>query len=479
MQGIVALRRRCPVAGLLLVALAAPVPLSAGELELSTYLAGSRQDWGLATAIDRQGHVLVAGFTESPDFPVAAALQPDRARGNDAFVTKLERSGGGVVFSTYLGGGGDDGAHDVAVDAAGNIYVVGSTCSVDFPVVRPVQAGLAIDDVTPGARNCDAFVTKLNPEGGEILFSTYLGGARQDYANAVAVDDSGVAYVAGPTASLDFPTVRPLQADRAGDPQQVAWDVFVTAIDTVAGEIVFSTYWGGPDAEEATHLALDSRGHLWVAGTGSVRRFPVVRPLREIGTTDHAGFILKIDPHTPEVLTSQRLPLLHSLAVNRRGEAHILATARPTDRLAGVEDVQSACGEDGDVLFRVDPAATLLSWSCLPVSPGPMTFDRRGRVVIAGGGRQGLPVKRPLAEKARGGGDFYVAVLKKDLRRIRFGSYMGGSAVDYALDVAYGGGLVAVTGITRSYDFPAVRAVQEERPGRPGARAAFAAAIRP
>ncbi len=472
---------RCPQpVPLLLVALiAAPGLLSAGRLEFSTYLAGTRQDWGLATAIDRQGHILVAGYTDSSDFPVADAVQPAWARWNDAFVTKLDRGGARVVFSTYLGGSYDDGAHDVAVDAAGNIYVAGSTCSVDFPVVRAVQAELAIDDLDPSARNCDAFVAKLDPEGREILFSTYLGGRRLDFANAIAVDPSGVAWVAGVTASLDFPTVRPLQAKRAGNPRQVPWDVFVTAIDTVAGEIVFSTYWGGPDSEEATHLALDARGDVWVVGTGSVRNFPIVRPLREIGTTDHAGFLLKIDPRTPEVLTSQRFPLLHSLAVNRRGEAHLLATARPTDRITGVEDVQSACGADGDVLFRVNPAATLLAWSCLPVSPGPMTFDRRGRVVIAGGGRQGLPVKRPLTERPLGGGDFYVAVLKKDLQRIHFGSYMGGSAVDYALDVAYGHGVIALTGITRSYDFPAVRAVQDRRPGRPGARAAFAAAIRP
>ena len=112
--------------------------------------------------------------------------------------------GSALVYSTYLGGSNDDQANGIAVDSSGNAYVTGYTYSTDFPTVNPLQGSLG------GGR--DAFITKLNPVGSALVYSTYLGGSNDDQANAIAVDPSGNAYVTGFTESTNFPILDPFQA---------------------------------------------------------------------------------------------------------------------------------------------------------------------------------------------------------------------------------------------------------------------------
>ena len=163
----------------------------------STYLGGSRPDYAYGIAVDSAGNAYVTGRTWSPDFPVVNAIDKSRNKSEDVFITKLNAEGTGIVYSTYLGGNDRDYGYGIAVDSAGNAYVAGRTISSDFPVVH------AIDD--SGNGEYDAFVTKLNAEGTSIVYSTYLGGSSSDYANGIAVDSGGNAYITGWTWSLDFP----------------------------------------------------------------------------------------------------------------------------------------------------------------------------------------------------------------------------------------------------------------------------------
>jgi hypothetical protein len=177
----------------------------------STYLGGSGNDQGFGIAVDSSGNAYVTGSTGSTNFPTTAgAFQTTYGGGSeDAFITKLNPTGSGLVYSTYLGAGGgfgNDEAHGIAVDSADNAYVTGSTNSTNFPT-------------TPGAfqptvpfKNCSAvgcttvFVTKINPAGSALVYSTYLGGSGEDGGAAIAVDAAGNAYVAGGTQSSNFPT---------------------------------------------------------------------------------------------------------------------------------------------------------------------------------------------------------------------------------------------------------------------------------
>jgi hypothetical protein len=143
--------------------------------------------------------VYVAGLTASPDFPTAAPSPAALAGGTDAFVTKLSPGGGEMLYSTFLGGADRDAATGITVDAAGNAYVVGTTSSLNFPVVSPIQAGPALGDPYE-----DVFVARLDATG-HTTFATYLGGTGVDISSGVVVDGQGELYLTGGTSSTDFP----------------------------------------------------------------------------------------------------------------------------------------------------------------------------------------------------------------------------------------------------------------------------------
>ena len=170
----------------------------------SSYLGGSGFEQGLGIAVDAQGSAYVTGSTDSADFPLASPIQPTKSVFNDVFVLKLNPAGTVLVYSTFLGGNADDVGNDIAIDAAGNVYVVGLTGSSNFPV-------------TPGAFQdsrdslLDGFVFKLSSSGSSLVYSSYLGGNNSDSAVGVAVDASGRAYVVGRTDSTRFRLFIPLQ----------------------------------------------------------------------------------------------------------------------------------------------------------------------------------------------------------------------------------------------------------------------------
>ncbi|HWS86861.1 MAG TPA: FG-GAP-like repeat-containing protein [Pyrinomonadaceae bacterium] len=179
-------------------------------LVYSSYLGGADADTGTSIAVDAAGSAYVAGTTSSTDFPVTGgALQTSKGDFNDAFILKLSADGRSLVYATYLGGGGDEQCNAVAVDSAGNAYLGGFTASTDFPVTaggfQTSKSGLG-----------DAFLSKLNPSGTALVYSTYVGGAGSEQVSSIAVDAAGAAYVAGRTDSLDFANVA--GADRAGSP---------------------------------------------------------------------------------------------------------------------------------------------------------------------------------------------------------------------------------------------------------------------
>jgi hypothetical protein len=173
------------------------------SLSYSTYLGGSLGDWDRGIAVDSSGNAYITGFTDSTDFPTHNPYQGTSGGGREAFVTKLGPAGDTLSYSTYLGGGGEDRGSGIAVDSSGNAYVTGYTISGDFPTVNPYQG--------TSEGGWDAFVTKFSPAGDSLSYSTYLGGSSSDIGYGIAVDVSGNAYVTGYTNSADFPTVNPYQ----------------------------------------------------------------------------------------------------------------------------------------------------------------------------------------------------------------------------------------------------------------------------
>ena len=235
----------------------------------STYLGGSGDDQPIWSDIDRAGNFYVTGFTDSPDFPTTSkAFQPTFGGGDgDAFVAKLNPSGSGLVWSTYLGGDAFDVAIGLDVDRRGNVVVTGETSSTGFPT-------------TPGAFQpafaggpSDAFVTKLNAKGSRLLFSTFLGGAEGfDVGFISFFDRAGNVYVEGDTGSSDFPTTRGSFQPVFGGGEQ---DGFVTKLRPNGARLVYSTFIGGSGADGAHDGELDHAGNFYVDGLTDSTDFPV------------------------------------------------------------------------------------------------------------------------------------------------------------------------------------------------------------
>lgn len=207
----------------------------------------------------------------------------------DAFVTKLNSSGSGLLFSTLLGGTREEIGNGIAVDGSGNIHIAGETNSLNFPLVNAFQSAVTFNG------NCrTGFVTKLNPAVPSYVFSTFLGGGQCDFANSIATDSSGNVYVTGRTSSTDFPTANAFQSTLADG--QFGTDAFVTKL-TPAGALIYSTYLGGANGSDTGFgIAADSSGNAYVTGSTSSSSFPTVNPIQgtKIGFNDDV-FITKLN----------------------------------------------------------------------------------------------------------------------------------------------------------------------------------------
>ncbi|HMM06652.1 MAG TPA: SBBP repeat-containing protein [Clostridiales bacterium] len=260
------------------------------QLLYSTYLGGSDDggEGGNAIAIDSAGHAYVAGATSSTDFPVTpGAFQTSNKGAQDCFVTKLSPDGASLVYSTYLGGNASDFAYSIRVDADGFAYVGGDTGG-DFPTTPG-----AFQPAYSGGRN--GFISKLSADGTALIYSTYLGGSGNNsdtYIYGIAIDTAGSVYATGTTFSPDFPvTPGAFQTTLKGYP-----NAFVTKFSPDGSSLVYSTFVGGSDSDQAYAICADEQGNAYVSGTTSSADFPVTpsAPQSAYGGGYKDAFVLKL-----------------------------------------------------------------------------------------------------------------------------------------------------------------------------------------
>lgn len=264
-------------------------------LTYSSYLGGSGGDIAYGVVLDAAGEAYLTGVTASTNFPVSSTgYQSTYAGSGDVFVTKFNATGTAVLFSTYLGGTGTDTPAQILLDASGDIFLVGSTSSNNFPTTLG-----AFQSVYSG--NQDAFLTEMKPDGSALILSTYIGGSGQDFGTAVALDTAGNAYVTGSTLSTNFPTRNPLQLGNAG-----LSDAFVTEVSPV-GALQYSTYLGGSLSDYGTGIAVDSAGNVYVSGYTYSSNFPTQSALQSTlgGASDI--FLTKFTPGSSALLFSTYL----------------------------------------------------------------------------------------------------------------------------------------------------------------------------
>ncbi|MBI4852202.1 MAG: SBBP repeat-containing protein [Acidobacteria bacterium] len=188
-------------------------------ISFATYFGGSDFDVITSIAIDNINNIYVTGVTASKDLSVMSALQQNKADNLDIFISKLNAIGNSLIFSTYLGGNGDEQANSIGLDEKNNVYIMGVTTSTNFPLIDAIQK--------TNAGGQDAFMTKLNATGNSLIFSTYLGGAGNDVGASLAVDPKGNVFMTGITNSMNFPMSKPLQSACGCDPSKKISDGFV------------------------------------------------------------------------------------------------------------------------------------------------------------------------------------------------------------------------------------------------------------
>ncbi len=321
-------------AGTVFVAEISPTLSGAASLRYSTYLGGTGSDTANGLAVDAAGDAYLTGLTSSSDFTTTAgAFQRafggggPGTQGGDAFLTEIAPNDSRLVYSTYLGGGDDDQGDAVAIDAAGDAYVTGLTYSSDFPTTpNAFQRTLNLGEtgtmsntgpITPS----DAFVSEINPAlsgASSLLYSSYLGGGSDEEGHGIAVDSLGEVYVAGQTASTDFPTQNPIQAANSVSstgsasttagmtPTVDTYDAFVTKFLPNFAGLDYSTYLGGNGDDGAYAIAISGTKSAYVDGFTDSTTFPVSDT---VGTANHGNedaFALRIDE--PATVTATTTP---------------------------------------------------------------------------------------------------------------------------------------------------------------------------
>jgi hypothetical protein len=435
-------------------------------LNYSTYLGGLGFDSAFGIAIDSSGNAYLTGETVSADFPTANPIQPSLLGVSQAFVAKLDPSGSALIYSTYLGGtGGDNSGSRIALDSAGNAYVVGQTNSTDFPTVNPIQPALA--------GSADAFVAKLDDAGSALMFSTYLGGALYDAATGIVVDASGNAYVAGMTASSDFPVLNAFQPRSGG-----FGDAFVTKLNASGSALVYSTYLGGRTDDWAAGIAIDASRDIYVAGTAYSDDFPTANPLQPRNAGGYDVFVTKLNASGSELVYSTYLggtgtDYGYDIALDPSGNAYVTGQTASSDfPLANAFQTAIATSPDAFVT-KLDANGSALVYSTYLGGnstewASSIAIDSTGSAFVAGMTQStDFPTAAPIQpSNPAGSEDAFVTKFNAAGSALLYSTYFGGSFNDAADAIAVdSSGNVYVTGQTLSIDFPLKNPLQASHDG--------------
>jgi len=442
---------------------------SGTALLYSTYLGGTglsvdtpySGDIAYAIAVDAAGDAFVTGKTFSADFPVTQGVFQATNHGAakqypNAFVTELNPAGTALLYSTYLGGSGGNYSGDtgkaIAVDAAGDAYVTGQTVSPDFPVTQGVFQ--ATNKAIIANLGTNAFVSKLNPAGTALVYSTFLGGSGSDSGNAIAVDTSGNAYIGGQTSSTDFPvtqgafqTANRFGFTTSGGPSaSVGPNAFVTKLNPAGSSQVYSTYIGGSGGivnlsptlftaggDQVFGLAIDGSGDVYLTGSTASPNFPVTTGAYQTTNNDQTAesiggynaFVSELNPAGNGLIYSTFLggnginpgsfigvlvfgsgDQASSLALDSSGNVYVTGTASSGDFPITGGAYQTVIPSSGSAFIaKLDLSATSTATTpTVTVTPAPTTIPsaKPFTVTVSVSGGSGNPTPTGTVTLANG-----------------------------------------------------------------------------
>lgn len=328
----------------------------------ATYLGGAHYEDVEGIVVDAEGNIYLTGTTNSLDFPVQSPLYNNNQGWDDAYVLKLNAAGDTLLFSTYLGGSEDDAANAIAIDSAANVYLAGNTTSSDFPVHNAYQ-----EDCTVFFGGCtgDAFLARLSADGAALQYSTYLGGSNPDNAESLAIDQLGKAYLAGSTFSSNFPIAHALQTALKGPS-----DAFVAIVDTsLVGDasLLYATYFGGNAADDGLAVALGSDS-IYLAGTTTSANLPLQNPFQSGFGGSSDAFLARMSLDGQALVYSSYLggsgaDTCYDLAIDQTGRAYITGSTASADFPLQNPLQSDLLGSSDAFVARFNPAGSALEYS--------------------------------------------------------------------------------------------------------------------
>ena len=445
--------------------------ISDPSLSYSTLLGGTSHEFGSGIQVDAAGNAFVTGFTQSPNFPTTTGAfdRTGSASNNmDAFVTKLNPTGTGLVYSTFLGGGNSEWGRDIAIDTAGNAYVTGKTMSSGFPTTGGAFDRTFNVDNCPrcGIDQVDAFVAKLNPTGSGLVYSTFLGGTQPDETFGIALDGARNAYVTGETVSGNFPTTTGAFDRTAGGGS----DAFVTKLNATGSALVYSTRLGGSDNELPEDLAVDAAGNATVGGSTRSAEFPTTAGAFD--TTHNGGafderfdlFVTRLNSAGSGLVYStfvggSKSDFGDDFALDAAGNAYLVGGTLSPDFPTTPGAFDSVFAGSAGFAVKLNPTGSALAYSTFLGEAGASAVapDADGNAWLAGSSGPDGATTADAFDRFFNGGvvDAYVAELSATGSTLLFASFLGGSESENGNDVARdAAGNVYLTGHTYSADFP-------------------------
>jgi hypothetical protein len=461
------------------------------SVSYATYLGGTAEDDAYGIAIDSNGNAYVTGQTASTHFPtVAGSYQTSNAGGFDAFVTKISSSGSTLVYSTYVGGSGNDSGNAIAVDASGDAFVAGGTASsTDFPTTAGAK------QTTFGGGSLDAFVFELAPSGGSLTYSTYLGGSGTDVAAgiALATDGSGDAFVVGSTGSADFPIVAgAIQSSIAGTSNG-----FVTKVNSSASAWVYSTYLGGGTGDFASAVAVDSSNNAYVTGATQNSAFTTTPGAFQTTCGTAANCNGGLSDAFVSVINAAGSSFVYStflggsdadqglgIAVDASGDAYVTGLTQSTTDFPTQSAFQPTFGGGTQDAFvtALNPAGSALIYSTYlggsqsDGGAGIAVDGNKNAYVTGQTGSSNFPVSGATQATIGGDNDAFVTEISP-AGALLFSTFLGGSLNENstasgpsispvgAINVDSAGANIYVAGNTASTDFPTVTPEQGSNGG--------------
>ncbi len=458
------------------------------QLLYSSYFGGSATDATQAMTVDRAGNVYLTGFTFSLDFPLKNPIY-NTINGQNyvSFVTKFSASGQ-LAYSTYIGDPTSfSQGNGIAVDSAGEAYVVGNASPTGFPGTIIGPHNQFTEDF--------AYALKLNSAGNALVYSVLFGGSSASTANAAALDGNGQLYVAGTTVSTDFPvTTGAFQTTEIGNP-----DSFVVKLNAAGTAFEYATYFGGASNYTVVKgIAIDSTGNAYVGGylfgdgfpttTGAFEPAAPAKTLtceetpESCNPFDHidatSGFVSKLNPQGTGLLYSTYLAgtqvdEIHAIAVDRAGNASVAGRSTSTNYpvTASAFQPKKVSGDFDSVITRLSPNGSSLVFSTYFGGHGvdsieSITLDSADNVYVAGDTTStDLPVKSAFQTYA-GLSDVFVSVFPSRASTLLFSTYLGGQLNDGPYSIVLdSAGNAYVCGVTGSADFPVKHAFRSQLGG--------------